>query len=390
MKKIIILIGVLFTQALSGQSYVQQVLILNEGYFDYNTNQIVEPVTVGSYDPVTQIYSTVDTITGARFASDIIIDGDYFFVAADNTLYKYDLDTYSIINSQTIPGIRNIVIHKNNIVVTRGEYLTDYDSYLQVYSKIDLSLITQFDTITGPKWPTQNMIVTDSIVYVAINNGYEWGNEKGLIGILDIKNITYINEIDLGPDGKNPDNMVFDGMNIYTVNNKDWSGASISQIDINTNSTLTFNIGNINIGCGTSCLRDNKINYQMSGDNQLFEWDPLFTTTIGTTPGLNNNYYELAVDNSNNLYATSTDWVSYGTVHIYDSNNMLINSFSCGVSPGSIAFDNRSTPVSINELHYIDIVDHNIYNLSGKQVNYSTISIPGIYIVNGIKTYISK
>ena len=69
---------------------------------------------------------------------------------------------------------------------------------------------------------------------------------------------------------------------------------------------------------------------------------------------------------------------------------MLINSFSCGVSPGSIAFDNRSTPVSINELHYIDIVDHNIYNLSGKQVNYSTISIPGIYIVNGIKTYISK
>ena len=89
MKKIIILIGVLFTQALSGQSYVQQVLILNEGYFDYNTNQIVEPVTVGSYDPVTQIYSTVDTITGARFASDIIIDGDYFFVAADNTLYKY-------------------------------------------------------------------------------------------------------------------------------------------------------------------------------------------------------------------------------------------------------------------------------------------------------------
>ena len=113
-----------------------------------------------------------------------------------------------------------------------------------------------------------------------------------LIGILDIKNITYINEIDLGPDGKNPDNMVFDGMNIYTVNNKDWSGASISQIDINTNSTLTFNIGNINIGCGTSCLRDNKINYQMSGDNQLFEWDPLFTTTIGTTPGLNNNYYE--------------------------------------------------------------------------------------------------
>ena len=99
----------------------------------------------------------------------------------------------------------------------------------------DLSLVMQFDTTIRPKSATQNMIVNDSIIYVAINNGYEWGNEKGLVGILDMKNTAYIDEIDLGPGGKNPDNMVFDGTHLYTVNNKDWSGASISQIDINTN-----------------------------------------------------------------------------------------------------------------------------------------------------------
>ena len=36
--------------------------------------------------------------------------------------------------------------------------------------------------------------------------------------------MSYINEIDLGPDGKNPDNLLIRGNKLYTVNNKDWSG----------------------------------------------------------------------------------------------------------------------------------------------------------------------
>ena len=40
MKKLFIILGVLFTQQLFAQSYVHQVLILNEGYFDYTTNYL--------------------------------------------------------------------------------------------------------------------------------------------------------------------------------------------------------------------------------------------------------------------------------------------------------------------------------------------------------------
>ena len=86
MKKLFIILGVLFTQTLYAQNYVHQVLILNEGYFDYTTNQIIEPVTIGSYDPVTETYTQVATIDSARFASDMIIDGEYFYVAADNKI----------------------------------------------------------------------------------------------------------------------------------------------------------------------------------------------------------------------------------------------------------------------------------------------------------------
>ena len=390
MKKLFIILGVLFTQTLTAQNYVHQVLVLNEGYFDYTTSQIVEPVTIGTYNPTTQVYLTIDTIDGARFASDIVIDGSYFYVAADNELHKYDINTYSLIATQQVPGIRNLTIYQDKILVSRGEYMTTYNSYLQIFSKNDLSFITEFDTIIGPKWATQNLIVDGNTVYVAINNGFEWGNEKGLVGIIDMNTMTYMNEIDLGPDGKNPDNMVFDGTDIYTVNNKDFSGASISKVDISTGTSITTNLSTINTGCGTSCLRDGIINYQVSGDTELYEWDPQFMSTAGMAIGFTQNFYELAVDDVNNyLYASSTDWSTYGIVHIYDSNNTLVNTFASGTSPGTIIFDIRNTTVGLSEITS-NKIDNRMFDLLGREFkDYNSIPIGVLFIQNKIK-YIKK
>ena len=144
MKKLVILLSVLLSQVSFAQNYVHQVLVLNEGYFDYTTNQSVIPPTIGSYDPVTQIYTTVDTISGARFASDMIINGDYIYVAADNMLYKYDKNDMSLTHSQTVSGIRNLAVWNDKIIVTRGDYDNVtfipilFNSYLQVFNTSDL------------------------------------------------------------------------------------------------------------------------------------------------------------------------------------------------------------------------------------------------------------
>ena len=185
MKKVLFVLCLIY-QGVMAQNVVNQVLLLNEGRFDYATGEIETPVTIGSYDPVTSIYSVVDTIEGARFASDIIIDGDYFYVAADTQLLKYDLNTYELLASQSVTGVRNILIVNDNLFVSRGEYGISFDSYFQIYSKSDLTFISELDTSEGPKWTTQNMVHTDNKLYVAINNGFEWGNEKSLIGVLDL------------------------------------------------------------------------------------------------------------------------------------------------------------------------------------------------------------
>ena len=386
MKKVFLMLCIV-TQCVIGQNVVNQALILNEGRYDYATGEIDVPVTIGSYNPVTADYNTVATITDARFASDILIDGDYFYVAADTQLLKYDLNTYELLATQSVIGIRNLCIVDDNLFVTRGEFGLIFDSYLQIYSKSDLSFISQMDTTNGPQWATQNMVVDEGRLFVAINNGYDIGNEKSLIGVLDLATLNYLEEIDLGTDGSNPDNMMISDDYIYTVNNKNWSGASFSKVDLNTLTASTINVSDVSTGCGTSCLRGDKINFQISMDSVLLEWDPISFLAEGSSLGLNQNFYELSHDEVNDyLYASSTDYTTFGKVHVYDADNTLIAEFDCGVSPGTIVFDIRNTSSILNYSFQND-KENSLFDMFGRKLQSLDNQPKGIYIDSGKKIY---
>lgn len=388
--KIPVYLLLLLTLNVFSQDYVHQVLVLNEGYFNYTDSEIVIPVTIGSYDPNAEVYTSLDTIEGARFASDIVISNGFYYVAADTLLLKYDLVTNELLNSTVVPGIRNIAIHQDNIIVTRGEYQISYSSYLQIYSTNDLSLSAEFDTINGPKWASQSLIVKDDIVYVAINNGFEWSNEKGIIGMLDMSNMEYINEIDLGFDARNIDNMMTDGEFIYTVNNKDWSGASISKLDLSDNSIITTNIASASTGCGTSSFRGDKVIYQISNTSELFEWDPTLLNDNGTLLDINQGFYDLSYDYTNQyLYASVTDYTSFGKVSIYNNQNELVSEFDCGVSPGTMAFDVRNT-TGLSNYTFSSDQSNLTFDLKGNRVEDLKNVNTGIYIQKGKKIFISN
>jgi hypothetical protein len=187
-------------------------------------------------------------------------------------------------------------------------------------------------------------VIDGTTAYLVVNNAYEWGNEKGIIGQLNLSNLSYGNEVDLGPDGKNPDNLIKYGSALYTVNNKDWTGTSISKFELGSNASTTVNIANAVAGCGTSALRDDKLTYQISMETSLNHFDINGMNNIGPVNGINMNFYELAQEPlSGQLYASSTDFFSSGTVYIYDATNTEIYQFAAGVSPGTIVFDIRSS-----------------------------------------------
>ena len=385
MKKVLLILGIAFSTILNAQNYLHQTLVLNEGYFDYATEQILQPVTIGSYNPATNLYQTVATLDNMRFASDLIVNGDFYYVAADTKIFKMDLNTHQEIASVSCVGVRNLGIYQNKLVATRGEYLTTFDSYLHIYDANTLSLIQAIDTISGPKWASQNIVVDGSVAYIAINNGYEWGNEKGLIGKLNLDNLSYGNEVDLGPDGKNPDNLMKSGDFLYTVNNKDWSNASVSKVALNGSSNVTVNLQSVATGCGTSALRDDKLVYQISMETTLNEFDINLMNLSGPITGHSINYYELAQEPvSGQLYTSETDFFSFGKIHIFDDNNTELLNFNVGISPGTIVFDVRPSVGLIEQENSLSIypnpTNENLYlsgfssektrilDLSGKEV----------------------
>ena len=103
------------------QQYVHQVLVLNEGYFNFNTQTQEVPVTLGSYNPETGAYSTVATISDARFGNHVAVDGDIVYVAADHRLLKYDANTFALLDETEVIGIRRFAFWNDAMVITRGE-----------------------------------------------------------------------------------------------------------------------------------------------------------------------------------------------------------------------------------------------------------------------------
>ena len=381
---------------LASAQHLQQVLILNEGYFDYTNNISVEPVKVGSYDVNNDTYTTVNTLSGARFASDMVIKDGFYYVAADSIIYKFDLNNHQEVARTTCTGVRNLAVSNDKLIATRGDYDNTtfmpifFESYLKVYNTSDLTLHTDFDTTNGPQYASQNILIRDDKAFVLINNAFEWGNEKGIVGVIDLNQMTYGNEVDLGPDGKNPDNIMYSNGFIYTVNNKDWSGASVSKIDLNTLTlSATNNISTASTGCGTSCLKEGNIVYQISQDSTLIEYDVINMNNVGPIANYNTNFYALAVDpTSGHLFASNTDFYSYGKVEIYDLMNNYINQFSTDITPGKIVFDvrfNSGIEESQNELLIYPNPAYNMLNINGiGEGNYSIFNILGEVIYNNV------
>ncbi|NNC86702.1 MAG: hypothetical protein HKN75_11530, partial [Bacteroidia bacterium] len=276
--KLLVILALCSMQLFAQNNYVHQVVVLNEGRFDYAQNMQVVPVTIGTIDPSTLIYTPFDTINYARFASHVTVDDQFIYAAADSFLIQYDKTTLQQTNSTVVPGIRKIALWNNQVIVSKGEYQKQFNSYIEVYDAGNFNLIYALDTIQGPAFTCEGIIITNNEAYVAVSNGFDWGNEKDIIGKIDLASQSYLSEINLGSNATNPENMMLANGKIYTINNQDYSTASISEYDIvsgtvNTTDLLTPT------GCAASGMATNFVYYQVAGDNQVQRFN---TSTLST------------------------------------------------------------------------------------------------------------
>lgn len=317
---------------------LNQVIVLNEGPWG-------GPVTVGSFDPVSKNYSVFDTIN-ARFATDAIIEDEIIYVAADTLLLKYDANTRQLLDQQTVQGIRELATWNNQVLVSRGE-INGLPSYFQAYDKNTLDFIYELTAISAD---AAEVKVVGDTAYMAVNN-FGIGS-VGKLAIIDLQNQVLNREVDLGPDGVNPENVeVGQNGDIITVNSLDWSNISVTRYDINTSNAQSIKLG-ASSGCGASALSHMGQVYFQQGDNFNGTVEPLernlgvydAATTLGfwDTLMINKQIYGMGIDSVNGrIYVGSTDFSSYGKIFVFDFYGTTIDSFDVGISPGTLTMDVR-------------------------------------------------
>ena len=340
-------VGLIFSLSLHSQSHLHQVIVLNEGWSDWQTGEVIEPATMGVYDPGLQLYTLVDTLDGAAFVSDAAIFNETILVAADGALLQYDANTYQLLQSVESVGIRKMAIHEGVVYVTRGDIddqglSLQLDAYFQWYDAASLQLLGELTVSeNGPQYATEGIAVADDRVYFAINNAFEWGNEVGFIGAYDTNSDEYL-EWDLGENGMNPYHLFAAGETVITVNNRDYGSTSLSALDLANQSIETVEVSEANAGCLAAIGIDSEVRYQISGESAVRQSNT--QDLASSTPWISDcpSYYGMAVDPvSGEIYASVTDYSTFGLIEIRSESGELLGQFDCGVSPGVICMDVR-------------------------------------------------
>ena len=329
--------------ALTPSSWAQDELwVLNE-----------TPPSLGRIDLTSFSYEELLSFDNVGYATDLEIQGDLAVVVLENRVVKVDLSTGQMLADVELLGAQEAtLLDDGTVVVTRGGLddawqPLDLTSFLVWLDADDLGLEGELLPTEGPTLPSQEVMVHDGKVYVAVNNGWAFGQEVGRLGCWDVEEDIY-SEWDLGEDAKNPVALhVLDG-DLFTVNNGDWSSTSVSRTSLSDLALVeTVALDGVSVGCNASAFVDTKLAVQISGENGLRLLDgPSMVWEEGAVLNADApSAYSLITHPAYGwTCAGVTDYVTFGEIQIRTEEGALVATVPVGVSPGSLAW--RSSEVS--------------------------------------------
>lgn len=319
------------------------VWILNEG-----NPASGEAVSLGRFDPVFNVYETILTFPDANFGSDVIASENGIYIAAEGGVYRLDPDTHELLAEADVPSARKLAFFNGLLYVTRGD-IAPLDSYLWALDALDLEVEEVFPAVpgVGPDVPAEDMVAVGDELMIAINNGFTWGEEVGRIGRLTQQG--EYSEWNLPEGAENPVHLFAHGDDICIISNGAWDQTTLTRLDLVNEMVLMTSLPEVTAGCNAAALvGEDRIAFQISGETHLRQAD---VNTLEEEENLilsGASYYAMATDPTTGvIYASHTDWVSYGQVEMYGVDGMFLGSFDCGVSPGNLAMEIRETASDI-------------------------------------------
>ncbi|MBN2681268.1 MAG: T9SS type A sorting domain-containing protein [Bacteroidales bacterium] len=317
--------------SLAQTEFVKQIIIA-EGAGGY--------VYVSSYNPETGETTAFDTIN-TGYVQNVIVDGNTAFVAANDYVVKYNIDTYARVDEVNVGNVNKLAVWNNQLFI--GRWLSCVDGvYLKVYNKNDLSELLY--EITEVNDQTYGFAVANDTVYLAVFGGY--GAPEGKIAVIDPASQSFERFIELGTDGEGIGNLLTDGYNVYFVNETyNWNGDTIGAVGIYEISTgeVFVDFYEENIGRGYA-VNGTALFLQVNGNvgtYNLYSQD-LINTNLISGPGGYDAISSVVFDKVNQkFYTATTDYFSYGSGFIYDIYGDMTGTFDVGIATDAMAIDYR-------------------------------------------------
>ena len=344
-----IIFAVMSVTNLFGQFYTNQVIIGNGGIYGDPSDH----VTIATYNPEDETTTTFGDIQRESI-QDLIIEGNFAYVAAEDSIVKYNIDTYDRIAAVYESNLSRLYLKNGKLFVSRRSDLNGPPAdgkYVKVYDTEDLSITATVDGISAD---AAGMAMASDTLYVAVAG--DWQATEGKFAVIDNNN-NLVREMNFGADAIGISDLFTDGNNIYTVNKTPY-GATTGSVTSYSVWTTAYTTTVLNKTVGKGVAVDGSTLYLLL-DYGIGSYDltnnQILNASIVPDPGSATFQYiaAAAFDNINQLfYVTITDYFSTGEGKIYDMTGNETGAFDAAVSAEAIAIDTRINDFTFDDVQY--------------------------------------
>lgn len=371
MKKNYFLLALL---TLSVASFAQKTILVNGGQFGNSS----ENANVLIYDTQTQTSVVIDTIQ-TQSVQDILIDGNTAFVAAQDSIVKYDLALEQRIAANAFNGVstKTFALSGNELLV--GNWYAKSSDNLYIYDKNTLTLL---DSVSAVEKGAISILTHNGYAYISQNaSSSNYTDTLGFIIKVDIVNRAVVDTIkipaytqDIGQLVLNPNGNGFFAINSgsNTIATVDFASLAV------TNNTF---MNDLRVG--------GKSHYSIHADTMFARMDNgigainLTTLNVLSTNIIDTVITAFTYDSLNaNFYVTQTDFFSYNLGKIYNRSGNKINTLMVGYSPEVICMFYDQTVGLDKDLTATELAVQiypnpatNMVNISSEKGNYSQIRL---------------
>lgn len=324
----------------------KQVLIVNGGQFDPNPGFPANPANIQIYNPEDGTYRALDTI-GVTSVQDILVEGSVAFLAAQDSIVRYDLAGESREAIVAFGGESTICMAVTDSLLLVGNFYlpfgsTDpYPNNLRVFDRKSLTLL---DSVPALALPVKSIVVEGEYAYLTQNyTSSSFSDSAGFLVKLNLNTLVVEDTLQVNQNAEDLGPLVKVGTQIFGLNG---TSNSITTFDLNTQ-LATTDTANADIDPGSYGSRfdfDSNGDFYTVANGDIAQYD-LLSRSIVQAGVVDTVISGFALDTlAGRFYITQTDYFSYTGGIIYDQQGGRLDTLYTGYSPEVIELVYNQVP----------------------------------------------